>query len=94
MPYRFEWDGDKAKSNWVKHNVSFDEATTVFDDPLARVFDDEAHSTDEKREIIIGHSINNKLLVVCFTERPDERIRIISARLHTPKERKAYEENI
>ena len=94
MPYNFEWDEQKAKSNWIKHGVSFDEATTVFDDLLARIFDDELHSTDESREVIIGHSINTRLLVVCFTERPDERIRIISARLHTPKERKAYEENI
>ena len=61
---------------------------------LARIFDDEPHSADERREIIIGHSINNRLLVVCFTERPNERIRIISARLHTAKERKTYEENV
>jgi len=54
----------------------------------------ELHSTDEKREIIIGHSINNRLLVVCFAVRPDERIRIISARLRTAKEQKAYEESV
>jgi hypothetical protein len=71
----------------------FDEASTVFDDPLARIFDDEVHSFDEKREIIIGHSMNNRLLLVCFTERPKEIIHIISARLPTRKERKAYEEN-
>ena len=94
MAYRFEWNEDKARSNIVKHGVSFDEATTVFDDSLARIFDDELHSTDEKREIIIGHSINNRLLVVCFAVRPDERIRIISARLRTPREQKAYEENV
>ena len=94
MAYRFEWDEDKAKSNWIKHDVSFDEATTVFDDSLARVFDDALHSTDERREIIIGRSINYRLLVVCFTERPNEKIRIINARLQTPKERKAYEENV
>jgi uncharacterized DUF497 family protein len=94
MAYRFEWDSGKARTNRIKHGISFDEATTVFDDSLARIFDDELHSEDEKREVIIGHSINNRLLVVCFTERPDERIRIISARVHTPKERKAYEENI
>ena len=94
MPYRFEWDENKAKSNWIRHGVSFDEATTVFDDSLARIFDDELHSKDERREIIIGHSINNRRLVVCFTERPNERIRIINARLLTPKERKAYEENV
>jgi len=94
MAYRFEWDEDKGKSNWIKHGVTFDEATTVFDDSLARIFDDELHSTDEKREIIIGHSINHRLVVVCFTERPNERIRIISARLRTTKEQKAYEENV
>jgi uncharacterized protein len=94
MAYRFEWDEDKAKANWIKHGVSFDEATTVFGDSLARIFDDELHSTNERREVIIGHSINNRLLLVCFTERPNERIRIISARLRTSNERKAYEENI
>ena len=94
MAYRFEWDEKKAKSNWLKHGVSFDEAATVFDDSLARVFDDELHSRDERREIIIGHSITHRLLIVCFIERPNERIRIINARLHTRKERKAYEENI
>ena len=94
MAYRFEWDEDKARSNWIGHGVSFDESTTVFDDPLARIFDDELHSKNERREIIIGHSINHRLLLVCFIERPNERIRIISARLPTPKERRAYEENV
>lgn len=93
MAYRFEWDEVKARSNWIKHGVSFDEASTVFDDSLARIFDDELHSGDEKREIIVGHSINQRLLVICFIERPNERIRIINARLSTPKERKAYEED-
>lgn len=93
MAYGFEWDRRKAKANRLKHGVSFDEATTVFEDPLARIFDDEVHSSDEGREIIIGHSINDRLLVVCFTERPNERIRIISARFPTTKERNAYEEN-
>jgi uncharacterized DUF497 family protein len=93
MTYRFEWDRRKSQSNLVKHGVSFDEASTVFDDSLARIFDDEFHSQDEKREIIIGHSINNRLIVVCFAERPNERIRVISARLPTSQERQAYEEN-
>lgn len=84
----------KSQVELAKHGVSFDEATTVFDDSLARIVDDKLHSTVERREIIIGHSINNQLLVVCFTERANERIRIINARLQTPKERKAYEENI
>src|SRR5882762_2585322 len=86
MAYRFEWDEDKGKSNWIKHGVTFDEATTVFDDSLARIFDDELHSTDERREIIIGHSINHRLLVVCFTERPSERkCRLKKPDEHTPK---------
>ena len=94
MSYRFEWDENKARSNQVEHEVTFDEASTVFDDSLARIFDDEEHSIDERREIIIGHSVNNQLLLVCFTERPNQIIRIISARRPTPKERKDYEENV
>ena len=94
MIYRFTWDEDKAASNIVDHpGVTFDEASTVFDNSLARIFDDEIHSFDERREIIIGPSIKNRLLLVCFTERPTEIIRIISARLPTKKERKKYEEN-
>jgi len=94
VSYRFEWDDNKARSNQIEHGVSFDEASTVFDDSLARIFDDEEHSIDERREIIIGHSVNNRLLLVCFTERPKEIIRIISARMPTGKERKDYEENV
>lgn len=94
MSYRFEWDDNKASTNQIDHGVSFDEASTVFDDSLARIFDDELHSINERREIILGHSINNRLLLVCFAERPREIIRIISARLTTPKERKDYEENV
>ena len=94
MAYRFEWDEHKAQTNRIKHGVSFDEASSVFDDSLAKIFDDELHSGDEHREIIVGHSIKRRLLLVCFTERPNERIRIVSARLPTARERKAYEENI
>ena len=94
MAYRFEWDEQKARSNRIKHSVSFDEASSVFDDPLGKIFDDELHSSDEHREIILGHSIKRRLVVVCFTERPNERIRIVSARLPTAQERKTYEENI
>jgi uncharacterized protein len=93
MAYRFEWNNAKAKSNLSKHGVSFDEAATVFDNLLARIFEDEPHSIEEKRELIIGYSVRSRLLIVCFTEQPGERIRIISARLPTAKERKAYEEN-
>ena len=95
MSYRFTWDQDKAAGNITHHQgVSFDEASTVFNDPLARIFDDEIHSSHERREIIIGHSINHRLLLVCFTERTPAIIRIISARLPTRKERQAYEENL
>lgn len=93
MAYRFEWDEHKAQSNRIKHGVTFDEASSVFDDSLAKIFDDELHSGDEHREIIVGHSIKRRLLLVCFTERPNERIRIVSARLPSARERKAYEEN-
>ncbi len=87
----FEWDETKAAINLKKHGVSFEEATTVFDNPLAIIFDDEEHSIDENREIIIGHSRNNRLLLVSYTERINA-IRIISARLATRREREDYEE--
>lgn len=86
MRYRFEWDKKKAISNFRKHGVTFDEASTVFRDPLAFIFDDENHSEDELREIIIGHSISVRLMVVCFTEKDQSVIRIISARMATKKE--------
>jgi len=88
----FEWDQLKATANIKKHGISFKEARTVFDNVLAKIFDDEAHSINEKREIIIGHSQNNRLLLISFTERPNA-IRIISVRLATRKERKDYEQN-
>jgi hypothetical protein len=88
----FEWDSDKAAINRKKHRVTFEEAATVFADSLAVIFDDETHSVDECREIIVGCSARNRLLLVCFTER-GEAIRIISARLATRRERKDYEEN-
>lgn len=93
MALEFEWDSDKAASNLTKHKVSFDEASTVFTDPLARLFFDPEHSTDETREIIVGHSVLNRLLLVSFTERGRDRVRIISARPATRKERRGYEEN-
>jgi len=88
----FEWDEIKAAINLNKHGVKFEEAKTVFYNPLAVIFDDEKHSQDERREIIIGHSQNNQLLLVSYTERGNP-IRIISARLATKKEREDYEEN-
>lgn len=93
MSLRFEWDPEKAAANLAKHGVSFEEALTVFSDPLARIFDDEDHSIEEEREIIIGHSTMPRLLVVCFTAR-DTAIRLFSARRATKKERQDYEESI
>lgn len=88
----FEWDLRKSRSNRRKHRVRFEEAVTVYADPLARIFDDPDHSKSELREIIVGHSSAGRLLVVCFTER-DDRIRIISARCATARERRDYEQN-
>ena len=89
---QFEWDKNKAESNLKKHKTSFDEASTVFDDPLALIFHDEDHSLLEPREIIIGHSLTDRLLLVSFVERTEGVLRIISARLATKKERMDYEE--
>jgi len=87
----FEWDPQKARLNLHKHAVSFDEAATVFNDPLSRTFDDPDHSINEQRFIIIGHSNQNRLLFVCHTD--DEKIvRLISAREVTARERKYHEE--
>jgi uncharacterized protein len=88
----FEWDELKAAANLEKHGVSFTEPKTVFANDLAVVFDDEAHSVNERCEIILGHSQYNRLLVISFTER-STAIRIISARLATRREREKYEYN-
>jgi uncharacterized protein len=93
MSVEFEWDDDKAKTNLKKHKVGFDEASTVFADHLAKIFNDDEHSAEEVREIIVGYSILNRLLLVSFTERGRDVIRIISARVATRKERKSHEEN-
>lgn len=94
MPLVFEWDPQKARSNQRKHAVSFDEACTVFNDGEAMIFPDEDHSNVEEREIIVGHSILDRVLLISFTERSVGRIRIISARRATRREQKDYEENI
>ena len=92
MSVRFEWDPKKAKANFSKHGVSFEEAMTVFSNPLAKIFKDDSHSAEEQREIIIGHSARQNLLLVSFTAR-NMGIRILSAREATTPERKDYEEN-
>ena len=84
---QFEWDGKKAESNLTKHGVSFDEAKTVFGDNLARLFDDEEHSFGERRNIIVGHSIEKRLLIISYSEMENDTIRIISARQTTPREK-------
>jgi uncharacterized DUF497 family protein len=81
----------KATANLSNHGVSFDEARTVFDDPLYVDFYDPDHSDEEQRYIIIGKSRRDRLLMVSYTER-DDTIRMISARELTPVERKEYEE--
>lgn len=89
----FDWDKEKAKSNFAKHDVSFDEATSVFDDPLFLTFADLEHSLQEQRFIIMGESAKRRLLVVAYTER-EGITRLISARPATRKERKAYESDL
>lgn len=87
----FEWDGNKADRNRKKHGVDFEEATTVFGDPLSSTFPDPDHSVEEDRYITIGLSNLGRLLIVSHTDR-EGRIRVISARKATRNERKPYEE--
>jgi len=91
MGPEFEWDAQKAEENLKKHGVAFEEALTVFADPPANIFDDPDHSGDERRELIIGHSAAQRLLIVSFMER-GRRTRIIGAREATARERRDYEQ--
>ncbi len=91
MKVSTEWDPVKAETNLKKHQVSFEEASTVFDDPLFITFLDVAHSVDEERYITIGLSKTNRLLLIAHTERQGVT-RIISARKATKNERRFYEE--
>jgi uncharacterized DUF497 family protein len=93
MSLEFEWDAKKAAANLAKHAISFEEAITVFADPLARIFNDDEHSGDERREIIIGRSAQQNLILVSFTS-IDDRVRILSARKAPRTEREDYEENV
>ena len=86
----FEWDPEKAKRNLKKHGVSFDEAVTVFYDPLSATFDDPDHSEGDQRLITVGFSSQTRLLVVGHTDRGNA-VRIINARLATAHERKKHE---
>jgi uncharacterized DUF497 family protein len=86
----FEWDPDKEQANRERHGVDFTEAATVFGDPLELTISDPDHSVGEYRFLSIGHSARNRILVVSYTERED-RIRIISARTASARERRQYE---
>lgn len=91
MGYIFEWDQKKAESNARKHGVTFDEASSVFGDPLGLLMPDPDHSLNEARYLVLGMSNHQRLLVVAFAERPP-RTRLISARRTTRAERRRYEE--
>lgn len=93
MSLLFEWDKTKELSNIRKHGLSFEDAMVVFADPLAKIFPDEWHSLGERREIILGHARDRRLLVVVFCELRNDRIRIVSARQATAKERRGYDRN-
>lgn len=85
----FEWDAEKNRVNLQKHGLSFEEAATVFGDPLSDTFDDPNHSFDEHRFLTIGTSGAGRLLIVSHTDREDS-VRLISAREVTRDERKSY----
>jgi len=89
----YEWSLAKATANLKKHGVSFEDAATVFQDPVAMTFVDPDHSPEEHREITIGHTIGQQLVFVSHCPRAD-RIRIISARKATRSERRQYEDGI
>ena len=93
MDIKFAWDEDKARSNEQKHGISFEEASTIFADPIAVIFDDPEHSDEESREIIMGYSNRRRILIVSFTHR-DPTLRIISARRATPRERDNHERSL
>lgn len=86
-----DWDPSKARLNWRKHGVSFEEASTIFGDPLAITFQDPDHSIDEERFITIGRSAFDRLIMVAHTDR-NGRIRIITSRKVTRRERIIYED--
>lgn len=91
MEFTFEWDTYKAKGNFQKHKVSFEEARTVFNDPFTITFPDPEHSDRENRYITIGTSARARVLLVVHTDRRGNTIRIISCRKAKPLERRRYE---
>jgi uncharacterized DUF497 family protein len=90
MALLFRWNKEKARANLKKHGISFEEASSAFGDPLSATIDDVDHSKGENRYILIGETASRNLVVVSHTERRGE-IRIISARLASRRERRAYE---
>lgn len=88
---KFAWDSEKDESNLKKHGVSFEEASTVFGDPLSLTIHDPIHSDDEDRFIIMGMSSGMRFLAVCHVCHDENHVRIISARLATKQERRNYE---
>ena len=90
MALTFEWDEEKARTNLRKHRISFEEAKTIFNDPLSITIADPSHSQDEDRFIDIGMSSRGQILVVVYTER-GENIRLISCRSATRQEQRVYE---
>ncbi len=91
MGYIFEWEPRKAELNARKHDVTFEEASSAFGDPLSLLMPDPDHSLNEERYLVLGMSNRRRLLVVAFVERPPQT-RLISARRATRRERSRYEE--
>ena len=91
MKVTIEWDPVKARTNRRKHGVTFEEAATVFTDPLSSTISDPLHSETEDQFVTIGQSTQRRLLVVVHTDR-ENTIRIFSARVATAHEKKTYEE--
>ncbi|MHB8777574.1 MAG: BrnT family toxin [Anaerolineales bacterium] len=90
---KITWDPAKAETNIVKYDISFEEAATIFKDPLALYYDDLEHSQKEKREFVIGRSAGRERLLTCFMVRTEDAIHIVSARTSTHGERQDYDEN-
>jgi uncharacterized protein len=91
MELTFEWDEPKATANFKKHKVSFEEAKTIFNDPLLLTFPDREHSNGEQRQLSIGLSTRGRVLIIVHTDRGNN-IRLISGRKATANERKVYEQ--
>lgn len=93
MDLSVDWDPKKAEANRRKHGISFEEAATVLGDPLSATLPDPDHSEREERVLILGRSSAGRFLIASATERGD-RVRLISARPMTPRERRSYERSL